>query len=135
MTRVEFYILDSSDSADRIACIQRLVLQTLARGKSIHIHTACAVDTRQLIGEFEHLSDADHITIDHKGEPEPNTNVLLNMSAEVPFFFSRFETTLEVVHDETQTRELGRERYRYYQERGYPLFHNKVKAEAQLALV
>ncbi len=135
MTRVEFYILDSANTDERLAWVQRLVLQTLGRGKSVHIHTSCASDTRHLIREFQHLREADHITIDHKGEPEPDIQVLLNMSAEVPFFFSRFETMLEVVHDEQQTREMGRERYRYYQERGYPLFHNKVKQEAQLELV
>jgi DNA polymerase-3 subunit chi len=135
MTRVEFYILDSDTTEQRLACVQRLVLQTLGRGKSIHIHTGCASETGQLVRQFQHLREADNITIDHKGEPAPDINVLINMSAEVPFFFSQFETTIEVLHDETQTREMGRERYRYYQERGYPLFHNKVAQEAQLELV
>ena len=135
MTRIEFYILDSDTTEERLACVQRLVMQTLSRGKSIHIHTGCATETRQIIRQFQHLQEADDITIDHKGLPAQDINVLVNMSAEVPFFFSRFETTIEVVHDDTQTRELGRERYRYYQERGYPLFHNKVVQEAQLELV
>lgn len=132
MTRIEFYILSGTEAADRIAYIEKLTLQMLGRGKTVHIHTSCASETRQMIRVFQHLEEADHITIDHKGEPEDNTQVLFNLAADVPHFFSRFDTTYEVVHENNQSKVLGRERYRYYQERGYPLFYKEIEPELSL---
>jgi DNA polymerase III subunit chi len=55
----------------------------------------------------------------------PHYQVLLNLGAEVPAQFARFERLLEVVgnaHDELAT---GRERYRFYRDRGYALNNYK----------
>ncbi len=134
MTNIQFYILASDELHDRWAYARRLVVQTLMRGKTVHIHTSCAADTRQLISYFcdADNTDGERISIDHKGEPESDQQVLLNLSAEVPHFFSSFETTLEVVHSEARTRDIGRERYRFYQERGYPLRHYDIQQELDL---
>lgn len=129
MTRIEFYILFGSHREDKLAYAQRLALQSLARRRSVHIHTACAMDTAALISEFQHLENTDSLTIDHKGEPEADLDMLINLAAEVPYFFSRFETTCEVVQDEIRAREMARERYRFYQERGYPLSHREIQPE------
>ena len=129
MTHIEFYILFGAEHEDRLAYARTLALKALAGNRSVHIHTACAKDTRSLISDFQHLDNADDLTIDHKGEPESDSRLLINLAAEVPYFFSRFETTCEVVHDESTAREMARERYRFYQERGYPLTHREVQAE------
>ena len=55
----------------------------------------------------------------------PHYQVLLNLGADVPAQFARFERLLEVVgnaHDELAT---GRERYRFYRDRGYALNNYK----------
>lgn len=46
---------------------------------------------------------------------------LLNLSDEIPPGFSRFQQLVEVVSTEESVRLPGRERFRYYRERGYPL--------------
>ena len=46
---------------------------------------------------------------------------LLNLSDEVPSGFSRFEELIEIVSIEDADRLPGRERFRFYRERGYPL--------------
>lgn len=144
MTYIQFYILASDKIEDRWHYTQRLVSQSVRRGKSVHIHTACADDTHLLLQRLEGSSpegsnnDSDEMVfVDHKGlDPtgESNTNrqVLINLSAEVPYFFSSFETTLEIIHDEPQAKAVGRERYRYYQERGYPLKHQDIQPELAL---
>jgi DNA polymerase-3 subunit chi len=150
MTYIQFYILASDKIEDRWHYTQRLVSQSLRRGKSVHIHTACASDTRLLIERLEEgvlekclatrssangrsaneKSDIDEMVfVDHKGEPDADRDVLINLSEEVPHFFSSFETTLEVIHDEPKAKAVGRERYRYYQERGYPLKHQDIQPE------
>jgi DNA polymerase-3 subunit chi len=46
---------------------------------------------------------------------------LLNLSDEIPPGFSRFRQLIEIVSVEDSDRLPGRERFRFYRERGYPL--------------
>jgi DNA polymerase-3 subunit chi len=46
---------------------------------------------------------------------------LLNLSDEVPPGFSRFQQLIEIVSVNDADRLPGRERFRFYKERGYPL--------------
>lgn len=47
--------------------------------------------------------------------------LLLNLSDTIPPGFSRFQQVIEIVGIEEGNVQLGREHYRYYRERGYPL--------------
>jgi len=51
----------------------------------------------------------------------PHHRVLLNLGAEVPPQFARFERLLEVIGDTPDELAAGRERYRFYRDRGYAL--------------
>lgn len=135
MTRIQFYILASETLEDRWHYAQRLILQSLHSGKSVYVHTACSRDTRMLQDKLENnVPERDErVLVDHRGEPESERHVLVNLSEEVPYFFSSFETTLEVIHDEPAAKAVARERYRYYQERGYPLHHHEI--QPQLAIL
>ena len=46
---------------------------------------------------------------------------LLNLSDELPPGFGRFQQLIEIISVEDEDRVPGRERYRFYRERGYPL--------------
>lgn len=46
---------------------------------------------------------------------------LLNLSDEVPPGFSRFQQLIEIVSADDNDKLPGRERFRFYRERGYPL--------------
>lgn len=46
---------------------------------------------------------------------------LLNLSDEIPPGFSRFQQLIEIVSAEDGDRLPGRERFRFFRERGYPL--------------
>jgi DNA polymerase-3 subunit chi len=46
---------------------------------------------------------------------------LLNLSDEIPPGFSRFQHLVEIISSEDRDRLPGRERFRFYRERGYPL--------------
>ncbi|MCP3708911.1 DNA polymerase III subunit chi [Paraburkholderia sp. CNPSo 3274] len=58
-------------------------------------------------------------------ERAPHHRVLLNLGAEVPPQFARFERLLEVVGDAPDELASGRERYRFYRDRGYALNNYK----------
>ena len=53
-------------------------------------------------------------------------NVLVNLAADVPEFFSRYERVAEVVDADAARREQSRERYRFYRDRGYKLNTHQV---------
>jgi len=57
-------------------------------------------------------------------EPPSYDGVLFNLSPEVPDFFNRFHRVVEVVVQ--QTRDQGRNRYRFYRHRGYPLYDHRM---------
>jgi DNA polymerase III subunit chi len=54
--------------------------------------------------------------------------ILLNLGAAVPSQFARFERLLEVVGNEEHELVAGRERYRFYRDRGYVLNNYKQGA-------
>lgn len=51
----------------------------------------------------------------------PHDDCLLNVSDEVPPGFSRFQQLVEIISVADEDRLPGRERFRFYRERGYPL--------------
>ena len=50
----------------------------------------------------------------------------MNLAADVPEFFSRYERVAEVVDANTERRERSREGYRFYRDRGYQLNTHQV---------
>jgi DNA polymerase-3 subunit chi len=53
----------------------------------------------------------------------PHHQILINLSGETPAHFARFERLFEVISMDEDDLAAGRERYRQYQQRGYPLTH------------
>ena len=53
----------------------------------------------------------------------PHHQILINVSGETPAHFARFERLFEVISTDEDDLTAGRERYRQYQQRGYPLTH------------
>jgi len=80
--------------------------------------------TNQLVAE-DTEDELEAVTLSNAA-PARNDAILINLSSSVPVFFSRFERTLEVVDQQDSIRLEGRSRYRFYQERGYPLQHHNL---------
>ena len=53
----------------------------------------------------------------------PHRQVLINMSGKTPENFAQFDRMLEVISNDANDLAAGRERYRFYKQRGYPLTH------------
>jgi DNA polymerase III subunit chi len=56
----------------------------------------------------------------------PHHDVLINLDADSPTFFSRFERVIEVVGTSEDDANAGRMRYKFYKERGYALTHHRM---------
>lgn len=143
MTRIDFYILQDVNLAaqQRFAC--RLASKALtgagAPGQRIVLHTRDADAAGELDELLWHYPDKRFLPHALQGsaaaqttpllitwsEPAAFEGVLFNLAPEVPDFFNRFQRVVEVVVGET--REQGRERYRFYRHRGYPLYDHKLE--------
>ena len=53
----------------------------------------------------------------------PHHQILINLSGRIPAHFARFERMFEIISSDDGDKQSGRDRYRYYQQRGYPLTH------------
>ena len=148
MTHVDFYILGDALASTRIEFTCRLVEKASSGTEKVLVYSS---DRRTLeilderLWDFRpmsfiahrllpesHLSsneDSDPVLLtssDHIAAPETYRNVLINLDEQVPLFFSRFGRTMEVVNKEPSVQSTGRERYRFYKQRGYPLKHHNI---------
>lgn len=139
MTKVDFYILETPSAQQQFVC--RLAEKAWQQGHRVYIHTRDASQSQQLDdllwtfrdGSFvPHTLDDDTeaerapIHIGHNGEPRHHDDVLINMDRTVPLFFSRFKRVAEVVGGDEEERQAGRERFRFYRDRGYPLDSHNI---------
>ncbi len=132
MTKIEFYILQANASQGRLQMVDDLLNRSMRAGKAVHIHTCSAGSCNALRQRYKQYTRGPRavLSIGHTGEPDQHLQVLVNLAPEVPHFFSRFEKTLEIIDHDDTTKLLGRERYQFYRNRGYPLAHHDVGNQA-----
>ena len=142
MTSIKFYIIpgQAPDSRQLTAC--RLTEKILGMGKRIFIHTespGAAQQLDQMLWTFRDDSFVPHglypadeddeqlkILIGHDTAPEHDTDILINLTNEVPPFFGRFQQVVELVNDEESIKQPGRERFKFYRDRGYEMETHKL---------
>ncbi|MEE9493681.1 MAG: DNA polymerase III subunit chi [Gammaproteobacteria bacterium] len=135
MTRVDFYVLPQNDPLQRLKFACRLTEKAWSLGHQIHIHTTSEQETElldKLLWTFKQSSFIPHgihsvdtltaqpITLSHNASPDTQ-EVLINLAAEVPLFFSQFDRVAELVNQDDTIKQQGRQRYSFYQQRGYAL--------------
>lgn len=139
MTKVDFYIL-SAGSREHTAC--KLAEKAWGLGHRIYIHTASPAQARhmdELLWVFREGSFLPHeryqpgrdcnspILVGSDEAPDTDSDVLINLANDVPLFFSRFLRVAEVIGADNGARHSGRERFRFYRDRGYPLDNHELK--------
>lgn len=136
MTQIDFYILSdqAAHSREKLSC--RLAEKIYKLGNRLYIHTATQTDANRVDdllwtyrdGSFlpheiyrEKQASETPIMIGHDQEPVSEADVLINLAPSVPLFFSRFERVAEIISQQPEEKTSGRERYRFYRDRGYAL--------------
>ena len=59
----------------------------------------------------------------------PHHDLLISLHPECVPFFSRFDRVIEIVGTDKEDSRLGRERFKFYRDRGYELRHFDLTAE------
>lgn len=60
----------------------------------------------------------------------PHQQVLVNLGQPVPEGFERFERLIEVISGDDEDRQLGRQRWKHYADRGYAITRHDLKERA-----
>ena len=141
MTTIDFY----THCADRLEIAARLVAKAWTQHGSVRVLTAGEEGTAELdarlwrlppTGFLPHCRLASAvaaetpIVVDHALVHEGPAAVLINLHRSPPPFFSRFERLVEIIGAGDDEIAAGRERWRFYKERGYALrSHNLAQRE------
>lgn len=136
MTRVDFYISPNVAPATRQQLACRIAEKAYLKQHHVYLHVpnaevATQLDTMLWIfraGSFiphAQLHDPQAkncpVVIGFTEPPPDSHDVLINLADEIPGFFSRFTRVAEIISGDESTRQKGRERFKFYRERGYPL--------------
>jgi DNA polymerase-3 subunit chi len=139
LTSIDFYF--NADDRLQVAC--RLAAKAASQGKRLLVHTpdpelAGRFDkmlwTWQALAFVPHCAAADPLAADTPvllagGEETPaGCDVILNLGAACPPHFERFARLLEIVGADDAERQAGRERYKFYQARGYKISSHDLAA-------
>jgi DNA polymerase-3 subunit chi len=139
MTSIDFYF--NADDRLQVAC--RLAAKAASQGKRLLVHTpdpelAGRFDkmlwTWQALAFVPHCAAHDPLAAETPvllsgGEETPaGCDVILNLGAGCPPHFERFARLLEIVGAEDAERDAGRERYKFYQTRGYKISSHDLRA-------
>ena len=75
----------------------------------------CAVDAEE--------ASQTPVVLNNGGEKFPHHDLLISLHNECMPFFSRFERVIEIISHDVEDSRMGRERYKFYKDRGYELRH------------
>ena len=142
MTRVDFYILSPQMPGDRYLLACRLTDKAYGQGHRIYLHTGSDGEIRhldRLLWTFRDQSFIPHGLIGEADSgltpvllgagqvPVGEEDVLINLAADVPDFFSRFARVVEIIDTDPDVRRFGRIRFRCYRDRGYSITTHELK--------
>ena len=142
MTSIDFYF----NAEDRLQVACRLAAKAASQNARMVIYApegdvASRIDrllwTWQALSFVPHCAPHDPIAAETPvlvaadEETPDGYGVLLNLSSQCPPHFERFERLLEVVPTDEAERQAGRERYRFYQARGYRIASHDLAKGAE----
>lgn len=139
--RVDFYLLKQTEPNARwlIAC--RLLEKAYLRGHRVFVFCENQQDAEALdeyLWTFKEDSFIPHhlqgegpeppppIQIGFGQEPRGFNDLLMNMSAQIPSFFTRFQRIMEIVSHDEEAKNISRQHYREYRAQGCELFTHEI---------
>lgn len=132
MTRVEFIF----NVPDKLAKTAELCERAVAKGRQLTIFTqddAMSSVLQHLLWQQsttsflpsslpdDVMSQFSPVVLDATGENLMQDDVLINLQAEYPPFFSRFRYLVELVGHEEVDKAAARVRFKFYRDRGYEI--------------
>lgn len=132
MTRVDFHF----NAPDKIDYGCRLLRKAYRAGQRVVVHcddpaqldvldralwTFSALDFIPHVRAHDPLAAETPIILSSSDIASPDRDIIVNLGQDTPPGYARFERLIEVVSTDERDRELGRQRWRFYRDRGYPI--------------
>ena len=139
MTRIDFY----TGAQDKLRNVCQLSHKAMQNGMRTVISAPDAATRDALDKLLWHYpatafiphchSDAENaelmpVVLNLGGERFPHHELLISLHGQCMPFFSRFERVIEIVAADEEDSRMGRERYKFYKDRGYELRHFDLSA-------
>lgn len=137
MTKVDFY----TGSTDKLRTACQLSHKAMQNGVRVVLSTLDAATADALDKLLWHFpatafvphcrSDAEDaaqwpVVLNTGNDSFPHYDLLISLHDECVSFFSRFERVIEIVGQDAEDSRLGRERFKFYRDRGYELSHTDL---------
>ncbi len=138
MTEIKFYVGRNDDVRSRLLLACQLTQKALEHQLQVYIHT----DSPETLTQLDDLlwtwneecfishgiapDDSVKVEMGFDYEPVARCDYLINLSNTRPAFFGRFERMAEILDQDQEILTKGRDRYRFYQDRGYKLDYHKL---------
>lgn len=134
MTKVDFY----TGSEDKLRTACQLSHKAMLSGVRVLLSTPDESSTHaldQLLWHYPATSFIPHcrsdaaaaehtpVLLNHGSGKFPHHDLLISLHDECVAFFSRFERVIEIIGNDAEDSRLGRERFKFYRDRGYELRH------------
>ena len=139
MTNIDFYF----NAEDRLQVACRLAAKAATQNKRLLVH----IPDAELAGRFDKmlwtwqalafvphcaahdpLAAETPVLLSSTEETPPGCELLLNLGIQPPPHFERFTRLLEIVGADQAEKQSGRERYKFYQARGYKIANHDLAA-------
>lgn len=147
MTKVDFYVLPDEAIQQRYEFACRLIEKAYRLGNKIFVHGSSPQQLAKLdemlwshrpasflphlfLDDPQQLTPGHQIVLGTKKPPEHYHDVLINLSNQVPDFFSRFERVSEIVIEHDKIKQATRNNFRFYRERGYDVKTHQMREQA-----
>jgi DNA polymerase-3 subunit chi len=134
MTKVDFY----TGSTDKLRTACQLSHKAMQNGLRVLLHTPDEATTEtldKLLWHYPATAFIPHcryhetaaqttpVVLGYQDDAFPHSELLISLHTACLPFFSRFERVIEIVGEEQEDARLGRERYKFYKDRGYEMRH------------
>lgn len=135
MTLADFYVLAGQETQDQLQFACRLLEKAIANNNSVLLHTdneQQAKDLDALIWSFRPDAFIPHtilgaadapadcpISISWQDDPGHHHDIMINLSQEIPPFYSRFQRYIGIVVQHDQVLQHTRKHFRFLSDRGY----------------
>ena len=141
MTQIDFYILPDDNSLDALTYACRLIEKVYRLGHDMYIHCGDEATCQYLDNllwqhgaeSFLAHARADQnpacspVVLGCQEPPAEHGEIMVNLSGDIPAFFSRFRRVAEIVPGKPDDRTKSRQNYLFYKERGYPLKTHNIQ--------
>lgn len=136
MPRIDFYLIKENylEARNSFAC--RVVDKAYQQGHKVYIYTSTAEEAQRLndllwtfrddsfiphtvFGEISTITPP--IQIGNQSPPQEHTDILINLTSQLPDFYRQFQRVIEIIPDIAELRNAARHAYRNYREAGNEL--------------